>query len=225
MSFFKKLFGKKKPQKSNVSVELEQIEPIASKEMPKQPSRKELNGIYPFLTTLDWEGNINGNLSNVIYYNREEKPELLSILVHTEDSQLNQFGVVNTSEDNEEKFDNLYQTALVNLSKTEWAHRYFDDTDYILMIDQFFFATELILLKEQMLKIHRILESDKLFVAVPRRGLLLACPDGLNDEEKKTFTSLVSYIHSEEKFNENQLLAKDIFYFENGEIAGMLYAQ
>lgn len=223
MSFFKRLFGRKK--KSTKVDEQKPIEPIASKEISKQPSQQELNGLYPFLTTLDWEGNINGNLSNVIYYNKEEKPELLSILVHTEDSQLNQFGVVNTSEENEENFDNLYQSALLNLSNTEWTHHYFDDTDYILMIDNFFFATELILLKEQMLKIHRILESDKIFVAVPRRGLLLACPDGLNDEEKHTFTSLVGYIHSDEKFDENQVLAKDIFYFENGEIVGMLYAQ
>lgn len=221
MSFFKKLFGKK----SGNTQEQKQVEPIASKDISNQPSQQELSGLYPFLTTMDWEGNINGNLSNVIYYNREEQPELLSILVHTEDSQLNQFGVVNTSEESEEHFDNLYQSALSNLSKTEWEHHFFDDTDYILMIDHFFFATELILLKEEMLKIHRILESDKIFVAVPRRGLLLACPDGLNDEEKKTFTSLVGYIHSEEKFNENQLLAKDIFYFENGEIQGMLYAQ
>ncbi len=120
----------------------------------------------------------------------------------------------------------LVEHAENNIQELDISFQYWNPTDKdlnfsVLSAPITFFTSELIMSKKHMLTAHQKLNTEELFVSIPRRGLIFICDRNLNDEDYKTFLNMHSYAVLKGDA-EDELLCEDVFVVENGEITNVL---
>lgn len=120
----------------------------------------------------------------------------------------------------------LLENDIKNLDKHEIPFIFWNPSDHklpfkVLSTKVSAFSSEKIMSKKHMSQAHKMLDSNKLFVSIPRKGLIFVCREDLKPDDYSYFLKLHQFIVMDNK-NENEFLCEDIFLVENGEISNVL---
>ncbi|SFW42014.1 hypothetical protein [Cellulophaga fucicola] len=179
--------------------------------------------LYPVLQPASWPGVKNGALYNVevLEDNDDDKIPLVvkSYAVETPN------GLVYLSKKHKDFFGNrnLYQEASDNLDDLEQGFKFEKEFDNkVLSSNGTRFSNERALSYTQMRMAHDFLESEELFVSIPRRGNILIIPK----DSDKELLDMFLYVHRHnwnDKTNHNAHIANILLYIKSGNSEGIVY--
>lgn len=178
--------------------------------------------LYPVLQPASWPGVKNGALYNVEVTedNNKDVPLVVeSYAVETPD------GLVYLGKKHKEFFGNrnLYQEASDNLDELEQGFKFEKEFDNkVLSSNGTRFSNERVLSYTQMRIAHDFLESEELYVSIPRRGSILIIPK----DSDKELLDMFLYVHRHnwnDKTNDNTHIANILYYIRSGNREGIVY--
>jgi len=163
-----------------------------------------------------------GALASIFHSSQDEKPIVLQTIVLQDHEGL---AVIDNSDTSQEVLDSLDREAQANLDAYELNFKYHPEYEQSIIVAQGpIFTCESVLSEEQMLKAHVMLDADEIMVAIPRRGIMLAASNEIQDELRQSFLGLHLYVWHDDKENDNlSRMTKDIFVLKHGVIEGVLY--
>ncbi|AUC23526.1 MULTISPECIES: hypothetical protein [Polaribacter] len=178
--------------------------------------------LYPVLQPASWPGVKNGALYNVEVSEDDNKDVPLvikSYAVETPD------GLVYLSKKHKEFFGNrnLYQEASDNLDELEQEFNFEKEFDNkVLSSNGTRFSNERALSYTQMRMAHDFLESEELFVSIPRRGNILIIPKDSDKELLDMFLHVHRHNWNDTTYN-NAHIANILLYIKSGNREGIVY--
>ena len=178
--------------------------------------------LYPVLQPASWPGVKNGALYNVEVSEDDNKDVPLvikSYAVETPD------GLVYLSKKHKEFFGNrnLYQEASDNLDELEQGFNFEKEFDNkVLSSNGTRFSNERALSYTQMRMAHDFLESEELFVSIPRRGNILIIPKDSDKELLDMFLHVHRHNWNDTTYN-NAHIANILLYIKSGNREGIVY--
>lgn len=87
-----------------------------------------------------------------------------------------------------------------------------------------FFSSEKIMSRKHMLEAHKMLDSDEIYVSIPRKGLIFSVSKNITEDQLNQFFKLHYFIVMDDKKEKEgfELLCEDIFVVKDGEIDSFL---
>ncbi|MCT4613693.1 MAG: hypothetical protein N4A49_02330 [Marinifilaceae bacterium] len=207
MGLLKRIFGKANPEADNkLEEEVAQIE------------SGQINKIYPILKPGDWVGIKAGAVKQTLY-GTQENPEL--VLAFGYDAPTN--FVFLTPADIEGKDPNKIITeAYDNLETIDQEFEISSALDNrVLFASGQDFSSEKILCQKHMMKAHKLLKADELFVSIPRRRCMMITSKNEDKELLNTFIGLHKNVWNDDSYG-NAPIIDALFIVKNGEIDGII---
>ena len=207
MSFFKRIFGNGNKEKDK-QVEKD-VEKIKSGEITK---------IYPILKPGDWVGIKAGAVKQTLIGTPEE-PQLVVGFGYDTPSNF----VFLMPRDLEGKDPNkILAEAYQNLEEVQPKFEISEELDgKILTASGNDFSAEKILSKSHMMKAHELLDSDELFVSIPRRRCMMITSKSVKKETLNVFAALHGKVWEDDSYG-NAPIINALFVVINGEINGLI---
>lgn len=178
--------------------------------------------IYPFLNMIRNVNFIN-NYHKVYSGEGEEKLVFQFVELDANDSYM--VREIELKGFKKEMIMQVTNIAYKNLFKKNVKFEYFEgreDETFLannILIIHHQFASEKIIDQKCMLKAHSLLNSSKIKVAIPKRGVMLLCSDHANDEVTEKFYASHELLL---QYEDDDCLSVDIFLLENGVLERVL---
>ena len=207
MGLFTKIFSKpNKEADSNIEKEVEQIE------------SGQINKVYPILKPGDWIGAKAGCIKQTLL-GTLENPQL--IVGFGYDAPTN-FVFVKHSDLNGTDVETLVDKAYNNLEDFEQAFQISSTLNgKILTASGKDFSSEKILSNSHMMKAQELLETDELYVSIPRRRCMMIIAKNADNKLVNAFLELHKNAWEDSSYN-NAPILNAIFIVKDGEITGIL---
>ena len=207
MSFFKRIFGNGNKEKDK-QVEKD-IEKIKSGEITK---------IYPILKPGDWVGIKAGAIKQTLIGTQEE-PQLVVGFGYDTPSNF----VFLMPKDLEGKDpNNILSEAYRNLEEVQINFEVSEEIDgKILTASGNDFSAEKILSKAHMMKAHELLNTEELFVSIPRRRCMMITSKSAKKETLNVFAAFHGKVWEDDSYG-NAPIINALFVVINGEINGLI---
>lgn len=207
MGVFKRIFGKGNSE-SDKRIE-EEVGQIKSGLITK---------IYPILKPGDWVGIKTGALKQTLL-GSQENPEL--VIAFGYDAPTN-FVFLTPKDLIGKDANSILEEAYSNLEKIEQEYEISSELNgKILFASGHDFSSEKILCRSHMMKAHELLNSDELFVSIPRRRCMMITSKHANKELLGTFVELHKNAWSDDSYG-NAPIIDAVFVVKEGEIEGIL---
>jgi uncharacterized protein YtpQ (UPF0354 family) len=116
--------------------------------------------------------------------------------------------------------DALYRQALTNLAALDYP---WELSGRFAFSSGNEFSAERLLDRRAMLECQRLLESDRIVVAAPRRTCLMAARHGISEEETTLFYQLINYTYQDDSYG-HAPISPALFVVEDGVIKHVLLA-
>jgi len=225
LQFFRKVLGLGPSKLFN---EIDTKKATLIKPYTESNANLDSNNVLPFLISEKTrEINLNNELVSV-FHDRENiygKVVVAHVLLKKKDDDFDIFHISTADKDND-FVDILLENDIKNLDKHDIPFEFWnplDDTLPFKMLSTKIsaFSSEKIMSKKHMSEAHKMLDSDKLFVSIPRKGLIFICKKDLKQEDLDYFFKLHQFIVMDNN-NKHEFLCEDLFVVENGEISGVL---
>lgn len=187
----------------------------AEKEL-EQIKAGEITAIYPILKPGDWVGIEAGALKQTLIGTQEEPlvvvgfgydtPSNFVFLMPKDIKGKDSKKMVHDAYENLESITIEFETLLDGKILTSSGHD---------------FSSEKILCEEHMMKAHELLQSNELYVSIPRRKCMMITSRKADKELFDTFYSLHNKMWEDDSFG-NAPIFKGLFVIVNGEINSVL---
>ncbi len=184
----------------------------------KQIKSGQITGIYPILKPGDWVGIKAGALKQTLF-GTQENPDLVIAFGYDAPSNF----VFLTPKDIEGRDPKvILEEAYNNL---ENINQEFEISSVpngkILFASGNDFSSEKILCRNHMLKAHELLESEELFVSIPRRRCMMITSKNADREVLGTFIGLHKNVWEDDSYG-NAPILDVLFVVVKGEIDGII---
>lgn len=207
MSLFKRIFGKgNKETDKQVEKDIEQI------------NSGEITKIYPILKPGNWIGIKAGAIKQTLL-GTEEEPLLVVGFGYDTPSNF----VFLMPKDLEGKDPNkILQDAYSNLEAVQSNFEISEKLGRkVLTASGNDFSAEKILSKKHMMKAHELLESNELFVSIPRRRCMMITSRSADKETLNIFVGLHNNAWKDDSYGNAQIM-NGLFVVINGEMDGVM---
>lgn len=207
MGLLKRIFEKSSPEADQrVEHEVDQIK------------SGHITRVYPILKPGNWVGIQAGAIKQTLW-GSPENPELVVAFGYDAPTNF----VFLTHKDLEHKDANaLLAEAYANLEAIEQEFELSSAlNNRVLLASGQDFSSEKILCKSHMLKAHELLQSDELFVSIPRRRCMMITSRHEDNELLNTFIALHQNAWEDDTYG-NAPITDALFVVKNGEIDGII---
>jgi len=177
---------------------------------------------YPVLQPANWPGIKNGALYNVEVSEDDNDDVPLVVKSYAVDTP---DGLVYLSKKHKELFGNrnLYQEASDNLDELKMDFNFEKEFDNkALSSSGSLFSIERVLSYKHMRIAHDFLESEELFVSIPRRGNMLIIPKNSDTDMINMFLHVHKHNWNDTTYD-NTRIANILFYVKSGNMEGIVY--
>jgi len=207
MGLFTKIFGKSNEKADNqLEKEVEQIK------------SGHINKVYPILKPGDWIGIKAGCIKQTLL-GTPENPQL--VVGFGYDAPTNFVFLMPSDLENKDP-NEILKDAYENLENFEQDFEISKALDgKVLTASGRDFSSEKILCKSHMMKAHELLNSDELFVSIPRRRCMMVTSRQADKELVNTFIALHKNAWEDESYGNTQIL-NVIFVVKDGKIDGII---
>jgi hypothetical protein len=167
--------------------------------------------IFPILKAYDWVGKEHAVHQNFLDIDRTPMP----VIAYGHDMQHSYMFITKKEKIND--LDEFYSDALSNLTSLD--AKWVKAEENVVSASGDDFSSEQILNKDFLLQAGKLLETDKLHVAIPKRTLIFAVNANASEEELNHFYSNIRRIYEDDTIN-HAPITNLVFEFTDGEYTG-----
>lgn len=184
--------------------------------------------VMPFLVSEHTSAfSLNNELTRVFHERENIFGRILNVYCSYNLKEGNSVNYISTANLDENDYAGLEREGMVNLDQFKLPFVFWSMSDKelefkILSTKISAFAPSIIMSKKHMNEAHKMLDSNKILVSIPREGVILICSHNLDKAHINEFIKVHFGIVLKED-SEMDILCEDIFVVENGEIESMLY--